>query len=398
MFRIRVLVSFISGIGCFGCLLLHASAKDPESAPRLPKLQGEIVFVASAEELSRAVANTKDRTAIFLKAGVYRVTAPLSFPTDKPLTNISLRGYEHKPEKVIITGPESGPAPDYLLQLERGSDVLISDLTFTGGRIASVALKRSDISNVRIYHCHFRSPGQHAVRSEYAGGKNRISNVRIEYCKFSGVESKDLTSLVEIQSGENWRIQHCFFGETRSDASAIRAWMGSKGTNTSANTFLNCGIAIRYGVSQKRAFTDHTGGLIANNFVVLQRATNAEGAPVRLMESAGTAVLHNTIMVNGKAPHSISVSVRTDPPAEVSNNLVDRSVTESRGAFIREKQSIINSAAFFESPAKGNLHLTRKALRGLKKCDRHGRLEIDWDGDPRPAGKPTFPGADVPTP
>jgi hypothetical protein len=98
-------------------------------------------------------------------------------------------------------------------------------------------------------------------------------------------------------------------------------WQGSRATTVEGNTFINCqardcvGLVIRPG-------GDHRGGVIRNNFVY--RDTWVAGdAAVNVIDSAGTRVLHNTILQSGTYPNAIEYRFPGATGVSIINNLTD---------------------------------------------------------------------------
>lgn len=364
-----------------------APAKDPSAAEALPRLQGRVVVVEDAAALARAVAAVSSDTTILLKEGHYALEAPLEI-TGSPRARVALRGYHSKPSEITLR-PAAGARLDHLLAVDEVEDLLVSDLTFAGGETASIKLGSALRGQPRLHHCVFAQSGAHALLG------TRTRGVHVEFCRLSGIAGASPESGVEIQGGTGWVVRHCRFENMRG-AAALRAWGGASGTLCSANTFFDCPVAVIYGRQRQQVISDHRGGAIENNFIVLPpTARPADGALVRLTQSPATRVVHNSILTHHRAPTAISVRFPTDPPPVIANNLSDRGVDERDGAFISlEGNRFDVSPSVFRRGAAGDLHLVDDP--GLDRVRAQPALTYDWDGHPISRGGRSLPGADQP--
>ena len=129
-------------------------------------------------------------------------------------------------------------------------------------------------------------------------------------------------------------------------------WQGTKGTVTEGNLFLNCQRGIAYGLDSARS-DDHQGGVIRNNFFYRSSVQSGD-VGISLNNSAGTEVLHNTVVLSGTYPDAIEYRFAATTGVQIRNNLSDAAVTLRDGASGTVSGNVTNAqASWFVNAAMG---------------------------------------------
>jgi hypothetical protein len=148
------------------------------------------------------------------------------------------------------------------------------------------------------------------------------------------------TNGVDLIGARGWTIRDSHFTRIRgpgpravgwSAGPAVLAWGGSANTtverNIVADSFRGIALGLTAGAASASrdvgAGLDHSGGVIRNNVIVNLNAWADEGIEVNA--NRDVRIEHNTVLVEGSMPWSISVRFRTTT-AVVSNNLTNRRV------------------------------------------------------------------------
>jgi hypothetical protein len=107
----------------------------------------------------------------------------------------------------------------------------------------------------------------------------------------------------------------------------------------------------------ERGCSDHSGGVIRNNFFYnSRRLTNAD-APILAWNSPGTKILHNTILTNGTHPNAIEYRFANTKGLVIANNLTDAKILSRNDAEAEEYGHFTQAVpAMFADPAGCDLH------------------------------------------
>ena len=139
-------------------------------------------------------------------------------------------------------------------------------------------------------------------------------------------------------------------------------WNASTETIVDGNTFINCQREIALGLIE-RTPDDHTGGIVRNNFIYrdASRATSA----IRVADSPGTQVLHNTMLVSGTYANAIEYRFANTTGVFIANNLLDGAIAARDGA----------TGSVERQPHVGRRRAVRESgrRRPAPHADRHGR-------------------------
>ena len=246
-----------------------------------------------------------------------------------------------------------------------------------------------------------------------------VDNGVVEYCRIEYTNSPPAAAShaggagyfngISAHAADNWTFRNNLFRNLHNPDSssywwnpAVLFWNHSQNTVTENNTFINTDRAIAYGLTDI-AGSDHTGGIIRNNFIYLapglmsaSRKADSD-AQIIVWDSPSTGVFHNTVLTNSNVNLSIEFRFGTSG-AEAGNNLADAPIgTRNGGTYAQGGNYLSAATAMFVDPASGNLHLLDTASTRANVIDRVAALAAvptDIDGEARPNGTAADIGAD----
>ena len=204
---------------------------------------------------------------------------------------------------------------------------------------------------------------------------------------------------------EGWTIRDNLFERIRGPASqrfaagpAILAWAASADTVIERNLILDSYRGIALGLvasprelarSGERVY-DHIGGVIRNNVVVNLNSWADEG--IEVSAARDVHIEHNTVLVEGSLPWSISVRFPA-ASAFVTNNLTNRQVRLRDGGQAKTQGNVTTATrGFFHDPLAADLHLRPGTTAGAVGVALAHAAE-DFDRKPRPTDRPPDAGA-----
>jgi len=361
-----------------------------QTAPPLPAPTGPMVSVASVAQLQDALATLTSGTTIVVQPGRYAITQDLWI---RNVSNVALRGATDNRDDVVIVGRGMATAGvGMVLHVWNAADVLIANLSL--GEVYYHPLQlhgEANVTDVHIYNVRFFDGGEQLLKAS----TDKVTGVvrgLIEYSLFEYTNmgpADGYTNGVDALLASDWVIRYNLFRNIRSSGTmtgpAVLMWVGSKGTQTYGNTFINCERAINYGISITGVRPDHAGGSIYNNFVF--RAVGGTPHPdagISVWDSPDTLVLHNTVIQNGTYPASIEARYLTTTGVLIENNLTDGGILRRDGS----PASVVSNytaatPALFVNSAVGDLHLTETATVAIDRAVPEPSVTTDWDGEPR---------------
>jgi hypothetical protein len=170
-------------------------------------------------------------------------------------------------------------------------------------------------------------------------------------------------------------------------------WMGSKDSIIEGNLLINVQYGIALGLDPNRT-DDHSGGMVRNNFFYRSKDQGGD-VGITINNSAGTKVLHNTVILSGTYPNAIEYRFPATTGVEVRYNLTDAAVQCRDGASGAVSDNVTNAQpSWFADVAAGDLHLVESALDALDKARPREDTKTDYDGEKRPSGDTSDVGAD----
>ena len=279
-------------------------------APPLPEPAGEIVEVATVDELLHAVEHVQPGATILVADGHYMMPRYFAITTD----NVTLRSASGDRESVIIDGAESRHGE--LLGITGCSDVTIADLTIQNVRWNGFKLNtETGVHRVTIHNCVIRNVWQRGVKSvripQERRDELRPRDHRVQYCLFYNDRPKrysdDETDTAETFGGNyiggidamyatGWTISDNVFvgiqGRTGEGRGAIFLWHDSRDCIIERNIIIDCDSGICLGNSSRGPETTvHCTGFIVRNNVLTRTPENGIFAAY----TADCVIAHNTV-------------------------------------------------------------------------------------------------------
>jgi hypothetical protein len=384
---------------------------EQKAATPLPKPEGEVVHVKSGAELEQAVRSLKSGQTIMLAAGEYRITHDLVLgaKTSEPLRNIAFRGETGKREDVVIRGPgqeNTEGNPRTCFQLNNVDGALVADMSIGDFFHHPIMLHgRFGCRAVRMRNLRLFDAGQQFVKGT-SGGPGRIGakdciveHCLIEYTDIGPVANQGYTQGVDIHRGDRNIVRDCIFrnmhvkpGLRFRHGPAVLMWNDSRDSIVERCVFLDCDRGVAFGVNEKPKDgpSDHSGGIIRNNFFYNSRRLTDADVPIMAWNSPGTKILHNTILTNGTHPNAIEYRFANTKGVVIANNLTDAKILARDGAEADVYGNFIKATpAMFVDPAGCDLHLKLlinrvvNAAENLRPPLTLSDCADDFDGQPR---------------
>ncbi len=398
-------------------LTAAAEARLPSEAPPLPPPDPgtyTVIHVTTVQQLADACWNLQSHQAIVIAPGSYDLTDH-AFPNGvdgrltvgrygaPPIQDVQIRGATGRPEDVVITGGGmTDPTVPFGFQIFTAVDVLIADLSVGSVYYHAVAIQNDQgASRVRLFHCRLFDAGEQIVKAN-RGANPGAADVIIEYCDVflsaGAVHHPDLgycyTNGIDAIGGQRWIIRdslvrNIFCQDGSLAGPSILMWQGSADTVIERNTIVNCSRGISLGLV---AASDHSGGIVRNNFIRWSPSAAYEVDVAVYTASPGSKVLHNSILTHGAyqpngGPVAIEVRFSEATGVEVHGNLADGGVWARSGATPVVTDHLSSAQPeWFVDEVGGNLHLTVAATAAIDQVERRADCLDDFDGSPRPAG------------
>jgi hypothetical protein len=389
-----------------GCLSLagagRAQAVDP--CPRCgwgPPRTAAAAVVRTIGELRRAVATAATESTILLEDGVYDLGGST---LDIPVRGLVLRGRNGPKSRALIRGP--GMDRRMVAVMVSAPDVAVADLTISLVGFHGIQVRgEAGAHRVAIHHVHIVDTGQQLIKVSKAPGPQAPCREGLVACsalEYTDAAPTDYTNGVDVINGQGWVVRDNLLRRVRGPRSqgdragpAILFWGGSRETIVERNLLLECyrGIALGLLPDQPDApdRADHRGGIIRRN--ALCNLSGRADEPIEVNNCPGALVEHNTVMVRGRVPWSISIRFPTSR-ARVRNNLTNGRITRRDGAKADLEGNVTDGRReWFVGPDRGDLRLAHGGLPPIDAGVLDPPAAARREGEPPLAGKAPDAGA-----
>jgi hypothetical protein len=371
-------------------------------APALPKPSGQVIRVATVDELFRAAAEVEPGGTILLADGHYMMPRYFELRTDR----VTMRGASGRREKVVLDGARSRHGE--LVGITGCSGVTIADLTIQNIKWNGFKLNSDKhTTEVTIHNCIIHNIWQRGVKGPAVRPEDRDtfrpSDCRIQYCLFYNDRPKqfsddpadrpggfggDYIGGIDVMFPRRWTISDNVFlriqGRTRQARGAVFLWHDAQDCVVERNFVIDCDSGICLGNSHKPADIEvHCRGcIVRNNFVVRCPETGILADYTR-----DCKIVHNTShdpdsrmkrlirLVHGNDGLLLANNLLSGPPMRVETD----SPMDVRGNVTGDF-----TAAFVDAAA-GNLHLARPVPEVVDAAVPLPDVRDDIDGKPRDA-------------
>src|SRR5688572_12380838 len=369
-------------------------------APPLPPPQGEVIRVATAEELLAAVERAEPGCTILLAEGDYKVPRVFVLRQKKSLT---IRGAAGDPAKVTLSGKgwDSNARGDDILHIGNCDGITIADLTFADCRSYGIKVEAENApKNIHIYNCRFRDIGVRAIKGS-AGQDPNIRAIKgsIRYCSFENsrvpradwLYGGDYISAIDMMALEDWTFSDNVFrnikGRNGGGRAAIFIWVRSRRVTVERNLIVDCDRGIAFG-NPGQSTANKAGepliyvadATIRNNFIA--------GGPdcgIELWYARGIKVYHNSIW-RPERNWSRGIRVGTGTTeTDIANNLVHGEIRLEGGQAELRNNLAARLEGYFMDPSSGNLILTSSATNATDRGLALREVNDDIRQQPRSA-------------
>jgi len=346
-----------------------------ESCPRCgwsPPKTTATMTVRTMNELRRAVSRAGPGTTILLEDGVYHLNGA---QLDISVPRLVLRGSQGPRSRAAIRG--RGPDERMVAISVSASDVTLADLTISQVGFHGIQVRgESGAHRVAIHHVRILDTGQQLIKGSAAQDSRPCQGGLVACSTLEYTESapSDYTNGVDIINGERWVVRDNILRRIRGPRAqgyragpAVLFWGGSRDTIVERNVLVDCYRGIALGLERTRldrpGGLDHRGGIIRRNAVCNLNPWADEAIEVNA--SPGALVEHNSVLVEGKVPWSISIRFPT-ASARVRNNLSNHQVILRDGGRAELTANIVDARRdWFIDPVRGDLRLARKDLPAI---------------------------------
>ncbi len=356
------------------------------------------ITVGTATELTDAVAaaNSGGPRTILLEDGVYTLSEMLWVSAD----GVLVRSISGNRNAVIIEGQGMTGGVSHIFNVP-GSHFTASDMTLR--KVANHAIQihgNADSDAPVLKNLRIQDTFEQMIKVSYesgnpAGSDNGImENCLLEYT--AGIGPQWYIGGIDVHQGRNWIIRNNIFQNIRSPGGdvaehAIHFWSDSEGTLAERNLIINCDRGIGYGLGSR----GHTGGIIRNNMIFHDSTEGFADVGIAVETCPDVQIYNNTIFMENSYPNAIEYRFTDTTGVFIANNLTNRAITARDGATGTLTHNITTAlAAWFESPAGGNLHLSSPVPDVVDSGITINGLIDDYDGHSRPAGAGIDIGAD----
>ena len=376
----------------------HAHAPCPRCGWRPPEA-ARTVSVNTVGELHRAVAEARTGDTLLLADGRYALQRGLEIA----VPGVTLRSRSGNPDRVVLHG--RGMEGDHVgVAIGVGATgVTIADITIrsVGYHAVQVRGERA-ASRFTLHNARLHDTGQQLLKGSYADDGPVAAEGLVACSEFAYTTSapSDYTNAVDILGTRAWTIRDNRFFRIRGPATrgwrsgpAILVWKGAEDTLVERNLVVDSFRGIALGLTPRygRHAYDHFRGVIRNNVVLnlhpwADEAIEANGAVDARIE-------HNTVLVEGSVPWSISVRFAT-ASAQVRNNLSNRRILQRDGGRTSEAGNVVTATrGWFVDPPGFDLRLVADAVRARDAGVAIGDVLDDFDRTARPVGRAPDAGA-----
>jgi Bacterial Ig domain/Carboxypeptidase regulatory-like domain len=380
-----------------------AYGRSTASPPPLPAPSGTVVNVATEPQLQSAVSQLKSNTTIVIAPGTYTLSSTLY--VNGTFSNVTLRGATDNRDDVVLVGKgmttaSYGNVPYGIWTGGNVQGVTIANLTIRDLYYHPI-LFNAGTQSPHVYNVHLINAGQQFIKSNPDSAGGGVNNGIVEYSVFeyTSTAKDDYTNGVDVHTGANWIIRHNLFRNIVSPPGmlagpSVLMWNHSSNTVVEGNSFINCARGIAFGMGEVTPGSDHSGGIIRNNFFFRTSQQSGDVA-ISLADSPNTQVLNNTIFTSGTYSSPIEYRFAGTTGAVIANNITDGIISARDGATATRQNNLEGARAdLFVNAAGGDLHLAATAASAIDRGATTPAVTDDWDGELRPQGAAYDIGAD----
>ena len=343
---------------------------NPEPLPAIP---AGAVQVSNVSELVSAVANLQSNQTISIQPGTYNLSDALYVP--QGISNWAIRGATGDRDDVVIQGNGMNGSVSFGFWISTSPNGTLADLTIQNIREHGV-IANPGAHDMLYHNLRMVDVGDQFIKSNPNGYGNGNDNGTVAYSVFEYTTDEqgagstaNYTNGVDVHGGDGWTIHHNLFRNILHQPGgglagpAILMWNGSNNTVVDGNTFINVARGIAMGLYDNPSGTDHSGGIVRNNFFYRDAGLASDAdVPVSVADSPNTKVYHNTLISQGTYPNAIEYRFGSTTGTDIRNNLSDGAIVARDGATGTQAGNVDNALmSMFANPSAGDLHLVPSA-------------------------------------
>ena len=364
--------------------------------------QGQVIQVATADELLTAVERVQAGGTILLADGDYKVPRVVVLRDKKDIT---IRSASGDPDKVTLRGKgwDSNAKNDDILHIGHCEGVTIADLTFADCRSYGVKVEAENAPrDIHIYNCRFRDIGVRAIKGS-AGQDPNVRAVKgsVRYCRFENTKvppadwlfGGDYIAAIDMMALEDWTFSDNVFrnvkGRNGGGRAAIFILVRSRKVVVERNLIVNCDRGVAFGNPGQstaniagKPLVYVSDGVIRNNFIA-----GGSDCGIELWYAERVKVCNNSIW-RPQQNWSRGIRVGTGTSAaEITNNLVHGEIRMDGGQAQLAHNLAGRLDGYFADAASGDLTLTPAAVGAIDQGVSLPEVTDDIRGQSR-TGRP----------
>ena len=397
-FRLRALFVIV-GL-CSSTVTALAAPARP--APALPSPTGTVVNVSTEAQLQAAVSAMSSNKTIVIAPGTYTLTSTLYI--NGTFVNVALRGATNNADDVVLVGAgmenaSYGAVPYGIWVGGNVQGIMIANLTVRDLYYHPIIFN-AGTQSPHVYNVRLVNAGQQFLKSNPDSSGGGVNNGVVEYAvvEYDATSRDSYTNGVDVHTGQNWIIRNSMFRNIRAPQGqlagpAILMWNRSSNSTAEGNTFIDCQREIAFGLIE-RTPSDHSGGIIRNNFIYRSSSVNGDVA-IGVFDSPNTQVVFNSVLISGTYPNAIEYRFVGATGVFIANNLLAAAIQARDGATgtVAGNYTQASPVLFVNAPA-GDLHLKSTAAVAIHQAGPLTSCPTDWDGQSRPQASANDIGAD----
>lgn len=357
--------------------------------------------VRSVDELYRAVEAARPGETIAVADGRYAMPRTLVLRA----SGLTLRGASGDRARVVLDFARSRHHEG--VAVSHASDITIADLTIENVRQNGIKINsdlgvdRVTVRNVvshNVWQRHVKGPKvpDESGRAAYADG------CRIERCLFYNDRPKqrgdepyedshsgfgfNYVGGIDVMCARGWVIRENVFrgirGKTGEGRGAVFLWHDATECTVERNVILDCDSGICLGNSSARGERRHANRcVVRNNFL-----TRCPENGILADHTRDCRILHNTVHDPESRTGRLLRVVHANDGLVARGNLFSgpRIVVELVEGPVRVEGNLVRPVPdWFVDPAKGDLHLTARAVGAIDRAPALEGVDDDIDGQPR---------------
>jgi hypothetical protein len=323
---------------------------------------------------------------------------------DLAVPDLVLRGHDGDRSRVAIVGQGLDEHDVGVALSVSAPRVTLADLTVGAVGFHGVQVRgekhadRLTLHNVRVV-----DTGQQLLKGSMAAdGRGPHEGLVACSCfEFTDHAPSDYSDGIDVLGGHGWVVRDSLFRRIRGPRErdwaagpAIVFWGHSEDATIERNFVIDCSRGIALGMApglHGLEPTDHRGGSIRNN--VLCNLNSWADEAIEVNAAPGVSIEHNSVLVEGHTPWSISVRYQTSD-CVVRNNLTNRPIVARDGARMALDGNVSDARRdWFVDPEHCQLRLARRDLPAVDAGVPIPGIREDLDLRPRLNGKAPDAGA-----